>query len=284
MRLSDHLLPAIDRLLNRPPLVSVLRLDGVIAAGRGPLSSGLSVATAADLIETAFAPAHQAAVALVINSPGGAAAQAALLGRRIRALADEKKIPVLAFVEDVAASGGYWLATAADEIFADPCSIVGSIGVVSAGFGLAEALRRLGIERRLYARGDGKRMLDPFLPERPEDVARLERLQDQILESFKSWVLERRAGRLRAAPETLFTGDVWTGGPAVELGLIDGLGDARSVLRARFGDKVRLRPVTRGSSWVRRLIRLQGGRGLDAGWEGVLTRLEDRLHWLRFGM
>jgi signal peptide peptidase SppA len=265
---------AYERVTNPPPVVTVLRLAGLIAPGGGLMRGGLNIAGLAGPIEAAFKPKRLAAVALVVNSPGGSAAQSALIGKRIRAFAVEKKVPVVAFVEDVAASGGYWLAAAADEIFADEASIVGSIGVVSSGFGLHEAIRRLGIERRLHTQGERKRMLDPFLPEKPEDVARLEAIQADLHESFKDWVRSRREGKLKAAEDTLFNGDIWTGRQALELGLIDGLGDVRSVMRQRFGDKVRLVGVGGRRSWLRRKL----------GMTDLLAAIEERLGWMRWGL
>ncbi|WP_173979218.1 S49 family peptidase [Magnetospirillum sp. UT-4] len=267
----------VERFSNPPPVVTVVRLAGLIAAGGGMLRGGLNLAGQAGVLKAAFAPRRLAAVALAINSPGGSPVQSSLLGRRIRAHAEERKVPVIAFVEDVAASGGYWLAAAADEIVVDPASILGSIGVVSAGFGFHDAIARLGIERRLHTQGERKRLLDPFLPEKPEDVARLEALQGDIHEEFKAWVRERRAGRLKADEATLFDGDIWTGRRAVELGLADAIGDLRSTVRARFGDKVRILPVGRRRAWP--------WRGLFRGAaDHALAALEERLAWARWGL
>src|SRR5215475_15361440 len=191
--------------LRRGPAVPVVRLSGVIAASGGVLGSrGLSIETVAPLLARAFSLRGAKAVALAINSPGGSPVQSALIGQRIRLLAREKNLPVIAFVEDVAASGGYWLACAADEIIVDPSSIVGSIGVISAGFGFQDLIARIGIERRLHTSGERKSMLDPFRPEKPEDVERLHRLQAEIHDGFKEWVRERRAGKLKAEEPVLF--------------------------------------------------------------------------------
>lgn len=274
---------------SNPPVVSVLRLSGVIAASGG-FRPGLSMQTMAEPIERAFQPDDLAAVALVINSPGGSPAQSSLIGSRIRAFAEEKKVPVIAFVEDVAASGGYWIACAADEIVADPSSIVGSIGVISQSFGFQDLIARWGVERRLYTAGERKSLLDPFQPERAEDVERLKSLQAELHETFKAWVRTRRAGRLKAAEGDLFNGEFWTAAKGLELGLVDALGDVRSVLRARFGDKVVLRGVTERKSWVARRFGLTGGGGalpdLDlSGLPGAAIRaLEDRAIWGRFGL
>ncbi len=267
----------IDSLANPPPLVTVVRMNGIIAAGGGMLRGGVNLANLAATLKAAFAPRRLAAVALVVNSPGGSPVQSSLIGKRIRQHAEERHVPVIAFVEDVAASGGYWLAAAADEIVADPSSILGSIGVVSAGFGLHEAIARLGIERRLHTQGERKRMLDPFLPEKPEDVARLEALQADIHAAFRDWVRTRRGDRLKGDDATLFNGDIWTGARALELGLIDSLGDIRSTLRARYGDKVRLRVVGERRGWLRRRLRLEE----PADW---LAAVEERLEWGRWGL
>jgi signal peptide peptidase SppA len=267
-------------LLHPSPVVTVLRLHGAIGGHAGPLRSGLSLSSLAGVIERAFQPRRLAAVALVINSPGGSPVQSSLIGQRIRALADEKSVPVIAFAEDMAASGGYWLAMAADELYVDESSIIGSIGVISAGFGFPSLLERLGVERRVYAQGERKAMLDPFRPEDADDVARVKALQADIHEAFKALVRRRRAGRLKAPEEQLFNGDVWTGRRAVELGLADGIGEVRQVMRARFGDKVRLRAVATPKSWLRRQLKIAD----PSEWaEALLDAVEQRALWRRFG-
>lgn len=277
----------IERFRNPPPLVTVLRLTGVIGTV-GPVRRGMTMTALADTIERAFRPPRLAAVALVVNSPGGSPVQSALIAKRIRALSVEKSVPVIAFVEDAAASGGYWLACAADEIFADASSIVGSIGVVSGGFGFTGLIRRLGIERRLHTAGDNKAMLDPFSREDPDDVERLKAIQADVHEAFKQHVRERRGGRLKAADDILFNGEFWTGRRALELGLIDGLGDLRGVLRQRFGDKVRLRPLGAGRAWPRWLGGWNGEASTEAGAErwmaAGLAAVEERLWWGRLGL
>ena len=210
------------------PVVSLVRLHGVITPTTGPVPrSVINSVSTEKVLERAFAPARLAAVALLVNSPGGSPTQSALVADRIRGLADEHDVPVLAFCEDVAASGGYWLACAADEIYAHPTSIVGSIGVISQSFGLEGLLQRIGVERRLYTAGEAKSRLDPFLPEKPEDVVWLRGLQDQLHEMFRAWVVARRGDRLASDVE-LFNGEVWTGARAAEMGLVDGLGTARA--------------------------------------------------------
>ena len=277
------------------PAVSVVRLEGVI--GRvGPMRAGLSLERIERVIERAFLPKALKAVALSVNSPGGSPVQSALIAGRIRALAEEKEIPVFAFAEDVAASGGYWLAAAADEIFAHENSILGSIGVVSAGFGFPDLLERIGVERRLHTSGERKAMLDPFRPEQGEDVARLEELQFGIHESFKAYIRARRGDKLKAPEDRMFNGDVWSGREALALGLIDGIGDLRSVMRQRFGERVRLRPIQAERGLLRRRLGFGGSGGLgdvadhwgtdkwaNAG-AGLIAALEEDAQWRRFGL
>jgi signal peptide peptidase SppA len=259
--------------LNRPPLVSVIRLQGMIASGANP--GRLNDAGLAPLIEAAFKRGKPKAVALVINSPGGSPVQSALIAARIRRLAEETEVPVLAFVEDVAASGGYWLATAADEIFVDGNSIVGSIGVISAGFGLHDLIGRYGIERRVYTSGTSKSQLDPFRPENPDDVARLRNLQDQVHQNFIAQVQARRGPKL-VQDESLFTGEFWVGGSAVELGLADGLGHLVPTLKARFGDKLRLRGYGMRRPFLARF-------GLSLG-DALITQAQERALFARYGL
>jgi serine protease SohB len=266
----------------RPPVVAVLRLNGPIGLpGPSLRGASLTLSALAGPLERAFGLKGLKAVALAVNSPGGSAVQSALIARRIRALAEEKKVPVLAFVEDVAASGGYWLATAGDEILADESSIVGSIGVISAGFGFQQLLDRIGVERRVHTAGARKAMLDPFRPEDPEDVARLESLQREIHENFKAQVRARRGQRLRGEEAELFTGEIWTARGALERGLIDGIGDLRGTLRARYGDKVRLAVVEERRGWLKRRLGLTEAPGWP---EQAVAALEARALWARFGL
>jgi serine protease SohB len=271
----------IKNRFRRGPTVPVVRLTGVIAAGGLLGQRGLSIEGTAPLLAKAFGTRGARAVALSINSPGGSPVQSALIAQRIRLLADEKKLPVIAFVEDVAASGGYWLACAADEIIADPASIVGSIGVVSSGFGFQELIARYGIERRVHTSGESKSMLDPFQPEKAEDVERLKRLQSEIHDGFKDWVRQRRGTRLKGADSLLFTGEFWTGRRGLELGLVDSLGELRATLQQRFGDKVRL-PVI--AARRRFLARFGLGSGIDQIGASTLAAIEERAHWQRFGL
>src|SRR5215470_17659368 len=215
------------------PVVPVVRLTGVIGFST-PLKPGLTLASCARSLERAFAVRRAKAVALLINSPGGSAVQSHLIFKRVRALSEEKQVPVIAFVEDVAASGGYMIACAADEIVADNSSTVGSIGVVGGSFGLHRLLDKIGVERRLYTSGEHKAMLDPFLPENPDDVERLKSIQREVHEMFIALVRGRRGAKLTSSDSTLFSGEFWTGMKARELGLVDAIGDLRSVLRERF--------------------------------------------------
>ncbi len=274
-----------------PPVVPVVRLSGVIASGGG-LQQTLSLAGVAGALETAFGIKKAPAVALVINSPGGSPTQSALIHRRIRFLAEEKEKPVLAFVEDAAASGGYMIATAADEIIADPFSIVGSIGVIRPGFGFDKALDRLGIDRRVYTAGVSKSTLDPFKPENPEEVAVVKERLEDIHRAFIAMVQSRRGDKLaHADPDEIYSGLFWTGEPALERGLIDGLGELRSVLRDRFGDKVKTKVIAPGRSMM---ARLRPGRTEVAGApiapgglidpEQWISTLEARALWARLGL
>jgi len=266
----------MDRILSyfrSKPTVAVLRLEGMIGAARLGMPA-LSDASLAPLIDAAFKRGKPKAVALVVNSPGGSPAQSSLIAARIRRLADEKSIPVYAFCEDVAASGGYWLATAADQIYVDPNSIVGSIGVISASFGFHEFLTRQGVERRVHTAGEDKSLLDPFRPERPEDVERLKRLQVVIHDNFIAQVRARRGDRLQG--DNLFSGEIWVGQGAVETGLADGVDHLVPKMRALYGKDVRFRLLGQRRSLFRRL-------GLP-GVSGALGELEARALWSRYGL
>jgi len=287
----DRLKALLPARLRGAPIVPVVRLSGVIGAVT-PLRPGLTLAGVAKMLERAFSMRNAKAVALVINSPGGSPVQSRQIYLRIRQLAVEKKLPVLVFVEDVAASGGYMIACAGDEIFCDPSSILGSIGVVGGSFGLQDLIKKIGIERRLYTAGEHKAMLDPFLPENPDDVARLKKIQREIHTLFISLVKESRATRLKGADDLLFTGEYWAGDSAVTLGLADAIGDLRAVLRARFGDKVAMPVVAPAAGLLSGLLgrRAAGSGSLGAvglGWAGLaeelISAVETRAIWARFG-
>jgi serine protease SohB len=263
--------------ISRHPRIALVRLQGTISA-RPSFGGGMSLASVAPALDRAFGLKRAAAVFLIINSPGGSAVQSSLIAGRIRRLAEEKKLPVIACVEDAAASGGYWIACAADEIVADPASILGSIGVIAAGFGFSDAMQRLGIERRLRTAGTDKSFWDPFRPEQPEDVARLDTLLEELHGEFRNWVLSRRAERLKVPAETLFTGQFWPGRKAVALGLADALGDAAGEAKRRFGDKARLVPV--GGPRPPLLRRLLPWLSAEA----VIAAAEERAAWARLGL
>ncbi|WP_208348037.1 S49 family peptidase [Pseudaestuariivita rosea] len=253
------------------PVVSVVRLNGMIASG----PRGLSDDGIAPVLEKAFSRGKPKAVAIVVNSPGGSPVQSSLIGARIRRLAQEKEIPVYAFVEDVAASGGYWLASAADEIWLDQASVVGSIGVISAGFGLHELIEKHGIQRRVYTAGKSKSMLDPFRPEKTEDVERLKRILEQIHQVFIDHVQSRRANKL-PEDQDMFTGEIWVGEKAVDVGLAEGIGHLVPKMKEVFGDKVRLVPYGPRRSFLQRF----GANVVGDMVHGI----EERAQFARFGL
>jgi signal peptide peptidase SppA len=272
------------------PIVPVVRLSGVIGAVT-PLRQGMTLASVARILERAFGVRGAKAVAIVVNSPGGSPVQSHQIHNRIRQLATEKKLPVLMFVEDVAASGGYMIACAGDEIFCDPSSIVGSIGVVGGSFGFQGLIEKIGVERRLYTSGKNKAMLDPFLPENPDDVARLKAIQHEIHVMFIDLVKKSRGAKIKDDGDELFSGAYWTGQKSIDLGLSDSIGDLRTVLRARFGEKVKM-PVIAPASGL--LSSLFGRR--SAGMEAqallnlpssmpdeLISALETRAIWARYG-
>ena len=262
-----HLIP----FLPKPAFVPVIRLQGAIGAG----ARSLSDQALAPLIERAFSRGKPAAVALVLNSPGGSAVQSSLIASRIRRLADEKKIPVHAFVEDIAASGGYWLACAADDIWVDESSIVGSIGVIFASFGFPELMKNQGVERRVHTAGTSKSFADPFKPERPEDVERIRAMLTPLHENFIAHVKARRGAKLSADAD-LFNADIWVGRRSVDLGLADGVGHLVPRLKAIYGDKVRLMPLGQRRSLLQRF-------GLTVS-NTLMASVEERALWARYGL
>lgn len=278
------------RLFKKGPLVPVVRLSGIIG-NVTPLRPGLTLANVAISLERAFAMA-QDAVAIEVNSPGGSPVQSQLIFKRIRDLAREKSVKVYVFVEDVAASGGYWIACAGDEIYADAASILGSIGVISQGFGFVGLIDKLGVERRVYTAGEKKLSLDPFQPENPQDVAMLKHLQSVIHQEFINLVRDRRGRKVDQAGDNLFTGEFWTGRQALELGLIDGIIDLRTKMRQLYGDKVRLKLVSPERGFFRRRV-----PGVSSILEASLVRpaamsiaddaisaFEARAIWARYGL
>jgi signal peptide peptidase SppA len=289
--LTDRLMQWIPARLRRgAAVVPVVRLSGLIGAVT-PLRPGMSLAGVARTLERAFSMRNAKAVALVINSPGGSPVQSRQIYLRIRRLATEKKLPVLVFVEDVAASGGYMIACAGDEIFCDPSSIMGSIGVVGGSFGFQELIKRIGVERRLYTAGEHKGMLDPFLPENPDDVARLKAIQREIHALFIALVKQSRGARLKGSDDVLFTGEYWAGETSVSLGLADAVGDLRATLRSRYGDKVVTPVIAPSTGLLSGLLgRKSAGAGTLASLDGfagfpddLISALESRAIWAKFG-
>ena len=277
---------------SRAIVVPVLRFNGPIGMAT-PLRPGLSIATAASAIEKAFEASKQPTVAVVINSPGGSPVQSSLLTKRVRQLAQEKGKKVYVFCEDVAASGGYWLALGGDEIYADASSIVGSIGVIASGFGFDKAIDKLGIDRRVYTAGTSKSILDPFKPEKAEDIERLKALQGDIHDNFIAFVKQRRLGKLKGDDAELFSGAFWSAEKAIDLGLIDGISDVRTKMRELHGDKVQLKAITmeRGGllSRLRRSPGLDSLSGLASGGglafaDDLVSAIEARALWSRFGL
>lgn len=263
------------------PVVNHVRLDGAIGIG-SPMRPALTLKSVNQTLERAFKRKGLSAVAISVNSPGGSPVQSALIYARIRELADEHEVPVLVFCEDVAASGGYWLACAGDEIYADDSSVIGSIGVISAGFGFVEAIRKLGVERRVHTSGENKSILDPFKPERPEDVEHLKSLQADIHDAFKALVKSRRGAKLKLDDPDIFSGAFWAGRQALARGLVDGIGHLHQVLKGRYGEKLVIRTVAPAQGWGLKKL----GFGIEvpdiAG--NTMDALETRALWSRFGL
>lgn len=284
-KLCDGLkdVPLIGGLFKAKPKVAIIRMAGVIADStvkRG----GISFARYEKLIEEAFEVHKLQAVALIINSPGGSPAQSSLIGSQIRRLAEDKQIPVYAFVEDVAASGGYWIACAADEIYAQESSIVGSIGVISAGFGFQKFIEKHDVERRVYTSGKEKGFLDPFQEEKPSDVKRLKTLQSEIHTQFKDWVNDRRADKLSASDKDLFEGQFWVGTQGLELGIIDGIGDYRSVLKDKHGEDIKFKEF-KAEKGLASVLSPGAKMALPASWsDDLLETIENKGVWGRYGL
>jgi signal peptide peptidase SppA len=276
---------------SKGPVIPVIRLSGVIGAAT-PLRQGLSLSACAGAIERAFAIKNAPAVALQINSPGGSPVQSRLIYERIRSLATEKSRKVFAFAEDVAASGGYILACAGDEVYADASSLVGSIGVVSSGFGFTDLIAKIGVDRRVYTSGENKAQLDPFKPENPDEIVRLKKIQEIIHQDFIALVKDARGPRLSTSGENLFTGEFWSGRQALELGLIDGIMDMRTKMRALYGEHVQLKVIQSGGGFLKRRLGLGAaissedyGLSFPKGIaDELISALEERAIWARFGL
>ena len=267
-----------DKFFKRRPLVAVIKMNGVIGTG-GFGRSRINYESIENSINKAFGERRAKAVSLVINSPGGSPVQSSLIYKRIRYLADKKDIPVLVFVEDVAASGGYWLACAGDEIYADKASIIGSIGVISASFGFSEAIKKIGIERRVYTTGKAKGSLDPFKPENPNDIKMLKNIQNDIQQAFIDLVSSRRGKRLTNDVD-LFTGAFWSGTEAVKLGLIDGIGEMREILRERFGKNVKIKIIAKRKGFLTNLTQSRNQNII----KNLISTIEENEIWRRFGL
>ncbi|RCW47285.1 signal peptide peptidase SppA [Halopolyspora algeriensis] len=292
-KLSSRLPAKLAERAERGPVVPVVRLHGVITPTPSPVNrSSISLHTVESALTRAFSHDRTSAVALSINSPGGAATQSALVAERIRELAESKNVPVLTFCEDLAASGGYWLACAGDEVYAHSTSMVGSVGVVSAGFGLEGLLDRVGVERRIHTAGNRKVRLDPFRPEKEEDVEWLQSLQTEMHEQFAEWIRTRRGDKLDASGDELFSGEVWSGARAKELGLVDGTGTLREIVRERFPDAHVVQVEPRKPLLARLGVSgpgsRSGGTGIAAAAAGsmlaAVDELEQRALWSRFGL
>ena len=267
---------------SKSSVINVVRLNGVIASGSKFLgSSNLSLESLEKQIERAFSGKKIAGVALIINSPGGSPVQSALISERIIELSKKNNIPVFAFVEDVAASGGYWLACAADEIFVMPASIVGSIGVISAGFGFVEVIKKIGVERRVFSKGENKGMLDPFQPQNSDDVKVITDLQEEIHQQFKDWVSTRRGNRLNSEvvkEEGIFEAKIFSGSKACEIGLADSIGELKQVMRERFNDEVVFKEISGRKKLGQRL-------GLSSSsYSRIIEHIEERIAFAKFGL
>ncbi|MFK7840572.1 MAG: S49 family peptidase [Bdellovibrionales bacterium] len=277
-------LPVIGGIFKPKPKVAILRFSGVIADA-GMKRGGISYHKYRSFIDEAFDVFDLKAVALVINSPGGSPAQSQLIGDHIRRLAEEKEVPVYAFIEDVAASGGYWLACAADEIYGVSSSISGSIGVISAGFGFSELIAKHGVERRIHTAGKDKSFYDPFVEEKPADVKRLKALQTNMHDIFKDWVRERRGERLTGADKDVFEGQFWTSSTAIELGVIDGLGEVRSFAKDKFGESIKFTEIGPEKKLMPSLFGFDAKNTLQGSMaEDIVETIETKTAWGRFGI
>ncbi|UVC10030.1 S49 family peptidase [Rhizobium sp. TH2] len=283
LRALKRLIPKKFR--KQKTVIPLVRLQGVIQAGGSQFRPALNIANVEDLLEKAFDMKKAPAVAISINSPGGSPVQSRAIFNRIRELAAEKEKKVLVFVEDVAASGGYLIALAGDEIIADPTSIVGSIGVISGGFGFPELLRKIGVERRVYTSGENKSVLDPFQPEKQSDIDHLKSLQHDVHQIFIGMVKARRGAKLSDNPD-LFSGLFWSGGKGLELGLVDGIGDMMAELKKRYGDKVEIEKIEASRGFLGRFISSEkSGMGIGAGLaNGLVETAEERAWWSRYGL
>ena len=264
------------RLKRSKPFVAVVRLEGVIMT-KSTFKSGISLEGVKENIDKAF-KIKPKAVVFQINSPGGSPVQSELIYHYVRNKAEQTKIPVITFAEDVAASGGYWLLTMGDESYAAAHSVVGSIGVISAGFGYVGAIKKLGIERRVYTQGESKNILDPFKPEDKKSVTLLSELQKEVYEGFKAHVKKVRHQKLSGEDDVLFSGAFWTGNTAKKLGLVDSVGEMYTVLQAQYGPKLRVVKIDKSHGFLRRYFSSSAAQIVDQ----CLDRFESHLYWSAF--
>ena len=272
--------------ITKKSIIGIIKLSGIISTeSRLGSRGGLNLNDLSDSITKAFSFKNMKAIALLVNSPGGSPVQSALIANRIRDLAKEKEIPVYCFIEDLAASGGYWLSCAGDKIYAMESSIIGSIGVITAGFGAVEAIKKIGIERRVYSQGKNKGLLDPFLPEKKDDIKQILTIQKDLHSQFIAWVKKRRGKRLKANDEVLFNAGVWSGSKAKELGLIDGIGDYYNVMKNIFGDDIKFKDFSKKTSWFKQKF-LSNGSALNSDYliESLIKNIEERIIWSKYGL
>ena len=272
--------------ITKKSTIGIIKLAGIISTeGRLGSRGGLNLNDLSDSLTKAFSFKNIKAIALLINSPGGSPVQSALIANRIRDLAKEKEIPVYCFIEDLAASGGYWLSCAADKVYAMESSIIGSIGVITSGFGAVEAIKKIGIERRVYSQGKNKGLLDPFLPEKKDDVKQILTIQKDLHAQFINWVKKRRGKRLKAKDEVLFNAGVWSGAKAKDLGLVDGIGDYYNVMKNIFGDEVKFKDFSKKTSWFKQKF-LSNSNTLNTDYliESLIKNIEERIIWSKYGL
>ena len=272
--------------ITKKSIIGIVKLSGIISTEtRLGSRGGLNLNDLSDSFTKAFSFKNLKAIVLLVNSPGGSPVQSALIANRVRDLAKEKEIPVYCFIEDLAASGGYWLSCAADKIYAMESSIIGSIGVITSGFGAVEAIKKIGIERRVYSQGKNKGLLDPFLPEKKDDVKQILTIQKDLHAQFINWVKKRRGKRLKAKDEVLFNAGVWSGTKAKELGLIDGIGDYYNVMKDIFGNEIKFKDFSKKTSWFKqKFLSNRNEFNADCLIESLIKNIEERIIWSKYGL
>ena len=272
--------------ISKKSIIGIVKLSGIISTEtRLGSRGGLNLNDLSDSLTKAFSFKNIKAIVLLVNSPGGSPVQSALIANRVRDLAREKEIPVYCFIEDLAASGGYWLSCAADKIYAMESSIIGSIGVITSGFGAVEAIKKIGIERRVYSQGKNKGLLDPFLPEKKDDVKQILNIQKDLHAQFINWIKKRRGKRLKAKDEVLFNAGIWSGVKAKELGLIDGIGDYYNVMKNIFGDDIKFKDFSKKTSWLKqKFFSSRGSLNSDTMIDNIINKIEERIIWSKYGL